>query len=140
MTKENKDKKSMEGLAYGIKMELAKAKNDYVRNIINGRYFLARCNMIPGQVLDGKIKESIDGCKKSEEYMRAEYALQKMQAIISMREAHFAKLQLFKQFKLTDVDIKAIEEDYYNGKIIREEYDESYKKGKEAKFVDTTRD
>lgn len=138
MATKKKESKSMEGLAYGIKLSLAKSKNDYIKNLINGRYFLARLNMIAEQLNSGNIKESIDGCLKSADLMRQEYGLMKMQAINSMREAHFAKVELMsKTYKLTGKDIEAIESDYYDGKVIREEYDESYKKGKEAKFVDT---
>lgn len=136
MTKEKKQEKSMEGLKHGMKMSLAKAKNDYIRHTINGRYFLARTNMIAEQIISKDIKEKIDGCPKTEEYMRAEYGLQKMQAIMEMRNSHFAKKELSEDFKMNDDDIYAIEEDYYNGKIVREEYDAGYDKKKEqAGFV-----
>ena len=127
-------------IAFGMQLRLANKKNDYIRNIINGRYYLARCNMIAVQIQNKNIKEDIDGCLKSEEFLRAEYALQKMQAIMSMRNAHFAKQELFNDFKLKEEDIQAIEEDYYNGKIIREAYDESYKKGNKAEFVNSSKD
>ena len=131
-----KEKKSMEGVAHGMKMSLAKTKNDYIRATVNGRYFLARTNMIAEQIISGEIIERIDGCPKTEEFMRAEYAHQKLAAIGEMRNAHFAKKELKDDFKLNDDDIYAIEEDLYNGKIIREEYDEGYNKKKEgAKFV-----
>ncbi len=125
----------MREIAFGEQMRLANKKSDYIRNIINGRYFLARCNMIAVQIQSKKIREDIDGCLKSEEFLRAEYALQKMQAIMSMRNAHFAKQDLFSDFKLNEDDISALEEDYYDGKIIREDYDESYRKGNKAEFV-----
>jgi len=145
MTKEKKieapAKKSMEGLKHGMKMSLAKTKNDYLRSTVNGRYFLARTNMIAEQIISGDIMENIDGCKKSEEFMRAEYAHQKMAAIGEMRNSHFAKKELKEDFKLNDDDIYAIEEDLYNGKIVREEYDESYNKKKEgAKFVNESKE
>ena len=134
MTKEKK--KSMEGMTHGMKMSLAKAKNDYLRSTVNGRYFLARTNMIAEQIYAKDIIENIDGCPKSEEFMRAEYAHQKMAAMTEMRNAHFAKKELKEDFKLNDDDIYAIEEDLYNGKIVREEYDEGYdKKKKQAEFV-----
>ncbi len=135
-----KEKVEKKEIAYGMQMRLASKKNDYIKNIINGRYFLARCNMIAEQIQKKEIKEDIDGCLKTEEYMRAEYALQKMQAIMSMRNAHFAKQDLFKDFKLTEEDIFAIEEDYYDGKIIREAYDDSYKKRNKAEFVNSSKD
>ncbi|KKM99106.1 hypothetical protein LCGC14_1151200 [marine sediment metagenome] len=146
MMKETRDEAARRKLrekrevAYGMQMALANKKNDYIRNIINGRYFLARCNMIAEQIQKKEIKEDIDGCLKTEEYMRAEYALQKMQAIMSMRNAHFAKQTLLKEFELTEKDILTLEKDYYDGKIIREAYNENYKKGNKAEFVNSSRD
>ena len=134
LLQEKVDKKNK---AYGTQMVIANKKSDYIRNIINGRYFMARCNMMAVQIQTKEIQEKIDGCIKSEEYMRAEYALMKMQAIMGMRNAHFAKETLTKEYKLSEKDILAIEEDYYDGKIIREAYDESYKKGNKAEFVKT---
>jgi len=134
---ERKLKTEKKEIAFGMQLRLANKKNDYIRNIINGRYYLARCNMIAVQIQNKKIKENIDGCLKSEEFMRAEYALQKMQAIMSMRNAHFAKQELFRDFKLKEEDILMIEADYYDGKIVREAYDESYKQGNKAEFVDS---
>jgi len=133
---EDKAKKT----AFMVNLKLAKAKNDYIKNMINGRYFLARCNMIAVQIQSGEIKEKIDGCIKSEEFFRQEYALLKMQAITSMRNAHFSKQEIIDEFKLTEEDISKIEEDYYDGKVIRESYDESYKKGNKAEFVDSPKD
>ena len=130
--KKETPKKDMNGLRYGMKMSLIKVKNEYITATINGRYYLARTNMIAEQLHSGKIIEKIDDCPKTEEYMRAEYALQKMAAISQMRNAHFAKKELKEDFKLNDDDIHAIEEDYYNGKIVREEYDEGYERKKKA--------
>jgi len=138
MTKEKKEEKSMEGLKHGMKMSLAKTQNDYLRHTVNGRYFLARVNMIAEQIISKEIIERIDDCPKTEEYMRAEYALQKMQATSEMRNAYFAKKELKEVFKLNDDDIYKIEEDMYNGKIVREEYDETFdKKKKAAGFVES---
>ena len=137
MVEKKKTETEKKEIAFGMQLRLANKKNDYIRNIINGRYYLARCNMIAVQIQSKDIKEDIDGCLKSEEFLRAEYALQKMQAIMSMRSAHFAKQDLIKDFKLKKEDLLAIEEDYYDGEIIREAYDESYKKGNKAEFVDS---
>ena len=140
MVKKEKTETEKKEIAFGIQLRLAKSKNEYITNTINGRYHLARCNMIAVQIQTKKIQENIDGCLKSEEFLRSEYALSKMRAIMSMRSAHFAKKELFEDFKLNDKDILALEEDYYDGKIIREEYDESYKKGSKAKFIDSSKD
>ena len=135
MTKEETEKKvsvkkNMEAMKRGMRTSLIQKKNQYIRETINGRYYLARTNMIAEQIHAGKILEKIDGCPKTEELMRTEYGLMKMQAIMAMRNAHFAKVALKTEFKLTEEDIYAIEEDYYNGKIIREDYDESYNTNK----------
>jgi len=135
MVKKEKTENEKKEVAFGMQLRLASKKNDYIRNILNGRFYLSRCNMMAEQLQKGEVLEKIDGCPKTMEYLRCEYALMKMQAIMSMRNAHFAKQELFKDFKLKEEDILEIEEDYYNGKIIREEYDETYKKGNKAEFV-----
>ena len=135
-----KEKVEKRELAYGMNLRLASKKIEYITNLINGRYYLARCNMISEQLNTGDIKESIDGCLKSEEYMRSEYALMKLQAIKSMRTTHFSKQELLKDFNLKEEDISALEKDYYDGKIIREAYDDSYKKGNKAEFVNPSKD
>ena len=140
MVKKEKPKVEKKDVVFGMKLKLARSKNEYIKNIINGRYFLARCNMLAVQIQSGKIVENIDGCLKSEEFMRAEYALMKTQAITSMRNAHFAKQELFKDYKLKEADVLELEEDYYDGKVIREAYDESYKKGNKAEFVNSSKD
>ncbi len=127
-------------IAFGVKIRLAHKRNDYIKELINGRYFLERTNMLAEQINSGKIKENIDGCTKTMGYMRAEYALQKMQAIISMRNSHFAKLDLIKDFNFTLKEINDIEKDYYDGKVVREDYDGSYNKGKKAEFVNSSKD
>ena len=122
---------------YGIQLRLANKKSEYIRNLINGRYYLARCNMLAEQIHSGTVLEKIDGATKTIEYIRAEYALMKMQAIMSMRTAHFSKRDLLTEFKLVESEILALEEDYYNGKIIREDYDDTYRKQNKAGFVGT---
>ncbi len=141
IAKKEKTEEQKKEIEFGINLRLAKSKNTYIINIVNGRYFLARCNMIAKQLLpDADIVERLDGALKTEEYVRAEYAHQKIAAITNMRNAHFAKQELMKEFKLTEEDIVAIETDYYDGKIIREEYDEIYKKGSKAEFVNSRKD
>ena len=140
MVEKKKTEIELKEVAFGIQMRLANKKNDYIKNILNGRYYMTRMNLMAVQIQGGKIQEKIDGCLKSMELMRSEYALMKMQATMSMRNAHFAKQELFKDFKLKQEDIDAIEEDYYNGKVVREEYDESYKKGNKAEFVNSSTD
>ena len=128
-------------IAFGVKLRLANKKNDYIKNLINGRYYLERSNSIAEQLIDGgKIEEKMDGRIKTPGYMRAEYALMKFQAITSMRNAHFAKQDLIKDFNQTEEDIHLIEVDYYDGKIIREDYDEEYKRKNKVEFVNQSKD
>ncbi len=140
MSKKNQTETEKKEIAYGVQLRLANKKNEYIRNIINGRYYLARCNMIAEQLYKKDILEVIDGYTKTEEYFKAEYAMMKMQAIMSMRTAHFSKNDLIKDFNLTEEDILSLEEDYYNGKIIREDYDEGYKQRNKAEFVNSSED
>lgn len=134
-----KFKKEQKEKEYGNQVLFANKKLDYVRNIFNARYYSARCDMITAQINSGEIKEQIDGCPKSEDYMRAEYGLMHMQAILSMMNANSAKDSLVKDFKFTEEDLKKLEKDYYEGSIIREKYDDAKPKGK-AEFVNSSED
>jgi len=140
-TRDEKARRELREKMYGYNLAKANKKLDYIKNLTNGRYYFARCNMMAEQLLPGGIiKEVLDGCQKTQEYMMAEYAVMKRQAIDSMRLAHFAKQDLLKEFKMTEEEISVLEEDYYNGKIIRESYDESYKRGNKAEFVNSSED
>jgi hypothetical protein len=109
---------------------------DYLRNKLNGNYYIARCNMMADQIISGKIDEKIDGTPKTKDLMVAEYALMKMQGINAMSAASSIKKDMAKNFKITDADLIALEDDYVNGKIQRDSYDESLDKnvGK-AEFI-----
>lgn len=139
--KESRDEKALRKLRekkevdYGKTLARINKQKDYLKNLVNGKYYLARANMIADQIKSKKIVEDIDGCPKTEEYMYAEYAMMKMQGIDSFRNAHFAKQDLLNEFKLKEKDIDAIEADLYNGQIVRKDYDESYKRGNKAAFV-----
>ncbi len=136
LEKERK-KKQEENQRYMDKVKIAGLKNAYITNLVNGRYYLARCNMLAKQIIENKIIEKIDGATKSMEYIRSEYALMKVQAIKSMRQSYFNKKELISDYKFTEEQIHELEDDYYNGKIIREEYDTSYEKGRKAHFTNT---
>lgn len=130
-----KTDKELKEIEHAKQAMLIQMKNDYITNLVNGRYFLARYNMMVPQIESGKIEETVDGCLKTKEYMIAEAIVFKRQALAAFRSAHFGQLDLKKEFKLTDEDIIAIETDCYDGKIIRETYDEGYKRGSKAEFV-----
>lgn len=96
--------------------------------------------MIAEQLHSGNILEKIDGAPKPKDLLRSEYGLMKMQAISSMRNAHFTKRDLMEDFKQTLEQIEALVDDYYNGKIVRDDYDESYRKKRKAEFVTPPKD
>jgi len=120
---------------HGQLVQIAKFRNDYITELVNGRYFLERSNMIANQLNSSMIYENIDGCPKTPEFMRAEYAHQKLQAIKSMRNSFFAKQELLNRFNHTPEEIADLEKDYYDGKVVREEYDEVYKRRNKTEFV-----
>lgn len=140
LKKKEKTPTEKKEIEFGVNLRLTNKKQEYIRNKINGNYFLARCNMIAGQLQSKKIEENIDGMTKSFEYLRAEYGLIKMQAIMSMRTAFFSRKELLEEFKLTEKDVEAVEKDYYDGNIIRDDYDDAYRRKTKAEFVDTSKD
>ena len=122
-------KKSREGDKYVKEMKIARDKNTYITEVVNGRYYTERCNMIAEQINKNDIKESLDGCPKPLNMMRAEYALMKIRAIIGMRNAHFAKKDLFNS-GLTEKDVIKLEQSYYNGSIIKRDHEYEEDPGK----------
>lgn len=127
--------------SYANKVEEIRLREMYINELINGRYFLERCNMIAQQMVpEWDIIEKLDGAFKTKGYVRAEYAHQKKQAIKSMRNAHFSKKELIEVHQLTKKDIQDIEVDYYDGKIIREDYDVVYKKNNKAEYISASKD
>ena len=127
-------------VAYGVSLRRVNCKNDYITNLMNGRYYLARYNMMAQQITDKTIVEKIDSAPKTVDLMLSEAILMKMRAIKSLRTAHFSKVELQKEFGLSVDDIIDLENDYYNGTIIRDDYDEEYKSKNKAEFVNTSKD
>lgn len=105
-------------------------KNDFIKNLFNGRYYLARLNMIADQ-LNGEIVENIDGCLKSKELMHAEYALMRMRALEGIRNSNEAKRNL-QNSGLTNKDVDNVVLSYYEDKIIEEKISEPEIKKTEA--------
>ena len=123
-------------VAYMDKLKKARAKTEYISALVKGRYFLARCNMMAEQLQSNQIFEMVDNCPKTEEYLRAEYALTKVQAINVMRQVHFQKEDMVKDFEMVEEEFIALEKDYYDGKIIRESYADEHRKKDKARFVE----
>lgn len=97
----------------------------YTEKMINARFYLARANMMAVQIKGEKIYEKIEGVIKPKELFIAEYGVQRMMAIRLFRQAYFIKGDLLKW----DCSIERMEnavKDYYEGKIIKDEYDEIY--------------
>ena len=141
--KESRDEKARRELrekSYGKRVALAQKKNEYIRNILGARYRNARCNMIVDQLNNNNILEKIDGCIKTKELLMADLAMEKLTGITHARNAHFASKDLMKEFGLSEEEIIGIEKDIYEGKIIRKDYDEDYRKGNKAEFVNSSKD
>lgn len=136
----NKTNIEKKEIAYGVRLRRVNKKNDYITNLINGRYYLARYNIMVKQIIAKDIVETIDGAPKTLEFMVAEAALIRMQAIKSLRTAHFSKLELKKDFGLTDDAITRIDKEYYVGNIVRDNYDEDYIPKTKAEFVNPSED
>jgi len=131
---------------YVFAMELAAMKNRYVENKIKGRYYMARMNMLAVQIVGAEqnqkneILELLDGVHKSLEYARAEYALTKFQAITRERNAFFQGKELKETYGLDDEALLMAQKDYYEGKVVREEYEENPQSIKRAQFIPTPTD
>ena len=83
----------------------------------------------------GDITERIDnGPVKSKEYIVAEYDLTKLQAIDCHRESRFNLLDL-KNMGVTDEELDKVRKDHFQGAIVKENYDEEWRKNKGAVFV-----
>jgi len=110
-------------MAYRDKKELQRIKHKFLVNLVNGRYWLERCNMLAEQISSDNILELVDGAKKTKELAMAEYASLKVQAIDHMREAHFLRKDLLSR-ELSAEEIDEYVNSYYEGKIIRETWND----------------
>lgn len=134
--KMDKINSTAKGKSYGQSLEVAKLKMDYIREFFNGNYYIARCNMMADQIKGKKVTEKIDGCPKSLDLMRSEYALMKMQAINARRNAYFWKKDLIEKYDVTEEELNDTLNDYLMGKIVRDDYDEEFRRGRnKAKFI-----
>lgn len=143
MKKENSREKQIRETkekAYGRELEKIRLEQEYIKNKMNGNYYLARYNMIAEQLHKNEIKELIDGCVKTEDLMFGEMFLMKMNAMNHMRTAHFTKQELLTTFSVKEEEIKSLEDDYYKGNVIRKDYDKKYKKRNKAEFVNSDKD
>lgn len=131
----DKKEKTEKEIAFGKRLIFIKTKNDYIYNLINGRYMLTRYNMMAAQVQNENILETIDGCPKTKEFLFAEAVLMKNRALKSYAASYHLKNDLIKDHGLSEEDIQAIEDDLYDGKIIREEYEDETKISK-SEFVE----
>lgn len=135
IAKVDANKKSMEGMAYTKHCELIQKKNEFMANLIPGRYYLARCNMIAEQLNKNDVQEKIDGFAKTEELMKAEYGMMRLQAITRMRNAHFAKKELMDKFGVSEIEIDKMVADFHEGPIIREDYGDEFRRPSKAEFI-----
>lgn len=120
---------------YNKQIQIARLENDFIRNYLNGQLYLERCNVIVDQLNSGEIIERLDDKIKTKNYFIAELGLMRMQAKMSLRSAHFMKKDLLEKFNLTEENIQKLINDYYTGDIMKQDYDEKYRKHNKAEFV-----
>lgn len=134
--KRNKESKAGQAaMNWYAQKELIQKKKNYIQNLASANYFRERCNMMADQLNNKKILETIDGAPKTEMMMIAEYQKTKVAAIELARQTWFERQDL-KKSGMTEEDIEKLEQDYFEGKIIRESYDEEYRRRKpKAEFV-----
>jgi hypothetical protein len=121
------------------KYEETRLKEEYISNLVQGRYFLERCNMMTEQLQPtGLIIEKVDGCTKTKGLLLAEYDMTKRSAINCMRKSFFAKQKLIK-LGWTKKDFEDALNYYFNEPILKKDYgrdpeDETEKVSKTAQF------
>lgn len=132
--KQEQDQQRQAELTYAQKLERVRLENQYVQNLANAHYHIARCNMIAVQLESKKVAETIDGAPKTEELLLAEYRRTKISASTCYRNAYFAKCDLNK-VGVNDEEIDAAYIDYTEGPIKRDSYDEKYHRRSGAHFA-----
>lgn len=95
--------------------EVIRLKHEFVAASVQADYFFERAKMISQQIESGKILESVDGCPKSEDFLKAEYFNNKYKAKQKFREAYFAKRELMDKHKLTEDEVIGFVTEYFNG-------------------------
>ena len=130
-----KEAKQEANADYANRLRKIRLGNSYVSAKAKGLYFLARCNMIAEQLNSGTITEMVDGRTKTKEYMNAEFLMSRISAIQALRQASFDKKDMIEIAKMTDEDIKEVEEYYFDKSVKRDDYGEEYRRERFAEFV-----
>lgn len=117
------------------KIELARIEAVYVTAKADAHYYLTRYNMLVEQINDpSRPRELIDGVPKSPEFIAAEASRLKIAASKRFRDTWFAQQELLRLGLSTD-EIDAIYIDYTEGKIVRDSYDDKYRRPMTAGFA-----
>lgn len=108
---------------------------NYCHAMISKRFHLARFNMMADQIKSGKIVENVDGKVKSLQYMTAEAAVEKGNAIKWSRKAFFLRKKLVDDFKCPEKRVDDALADYYEGTIDREDWGECVETISKSEFI-----
>ena len=100
MKKAAEEKALQEGF-YKKKRKLSLLEN-YFHHTRHVNYFLQRANMIAEQLNTDNIQESVDGMKKTKEYLLAEYQLFKSRASDANRRRYFVTQELLQMGMTTE--------------------------------------
>jgi len=119
--------------AYNNRMRHQYLEN-YVVNRLKAEFYVARCNMLAEQ-LDSGIVELVDGCKKSREYVVAEYFLSKHSAVQCMAQLKVSEVELLKLGTSIE-QVKEYFNNYLKLPIVRDDYGAVAGDSGVARFVD----
>lgn len=114
--------------------ELLVQENHYIKSLSAAHYYIARYNMLVEQLNKGFDIEKIDGVQKSKDLLLAEARRMKIEASTKYRDSWFASQDLQKLGR-TQEQIDEAFTDYTEGPIIRDSYDEKYKRQVGATFT-----
>lgn len=133
--------KQEESKAYQGRLRRIQLSKSYILNKVKGLFFLERANML-AEELDGAksidslhISEKVDGVPKTVKYAQAEFFMMRMSALNCFQESYFNKCDLMK-LGLDEAAIKGIEVEMLEEPVLRESYNEDYRRERWAEFVD----
>lgn len=128
--REHKEKKEKDRRMF------VKLVNELIPAQKKGEYYIARSNMLAEQIETGEVEETVDGKKKTKEYLIAEYRMTKISAVQCMRMAAFHRQDIL-NLGYTDEDIKEAYIEYFDkpaarfdkkGNLDATKYDEKFRR------------
>lgn len=120
-------------LSLAQRRERVHLEHEYLTELCNSNFWIARCNTLSRQVENydtllpiGRV-ELIDGQPKSKEYIEGEYYFFKLRALNARRKAYFARHQL-KKAGLSDEELSKLVDDLVGLPVVQDSYPQDYNK------------